>query len=60
MTLRSQWVKEGGKLKLTTLIPTETAWKKDKNDSAERRIYCVAAKKDGSTLSSTISAKKDN
>ncbi|MCP2248706.1 serine/threonine-protein kinase [Lentzea aerocolonigenes] len=60
LTLKSQWVKEGGKLKLTTLIPTETAWKKDKNDSAERRIYCVAAKKDGSQLNSTISAKKDN
>ncbi|GAB2820554.1 serine/threonine-protein kinase [Lentzea nigeriaca] len=60
LTLKSQWVKDGGKLKLTTLIPTDTAWKKNKNDSAQRRIYCVAAKKDGSQLNSTISAKKDN
>jgi eukaryotic-like serine/threonine-protein kinase len=60
LTLKSQWVKDGGKLKLTTLVPTETAWRKDKNDNAERRIYCVASKKDGSRLDGTISAKKDN
>ena len=52
--------KVGGRFKLSTLIPTETAWKKDKNDNAQRRIYCVASKKDGSQLNGTISAKKDN
>lgn len=60
LTLNSQWVKDGDTLKLTTLVPTESAWRKDKNDSAERRIYCVASKKDGSQLDGTISAKKDN
>ncbi|MFI6101523.1 serine/threonine-protein kinase [Lentzea sp. NPDC051213] len=60
LTLKSQWIKDGAGLKLSTLIPTETAWKKDKNDNAQRRIYCVASKKDGSQMNSTISAKKDN
>ncbi|MGW6934834.1 protein kinase domain-containing protein [Lentzea sp. NPDC054927] len=60
LTLNSPWIKDGGTLKLTTLIPTESAWKKDKNDNAQRRIYCVASKKDASQLNSTISAKKDN
>ncbi len=60
LTLKSSWIKDNGKLKLTTLIPTETAWKKDKNQNAQRRIYCVASKKDSSQLNSTISAKKDS
>ncbi|SEQ54371.1 Protein kinase domain-containing protein [Lentzea xinjiangensis] len=60
LTLRSRWVKDGDSLKLTTLIPTGSAWQKDKNDTAQRRIYCVANKKDGSRLDGTISAKKDN
>ncbi|MDT7781986.1 MAG: eukaryotic-like serine/threonine-protein kinase [Pseudonocardiales bacterium] len=60
LTLKSAWIKDGAKLKLSTLVPTDSAWKKDKNDNAQRRIYCVASKKDGSQLDGTISAKKDN
>jgi serine/threonine protein kinase len=60
LTLKSSWIKDGGKLKLITLIPTEAAWKKDKNANAQRRIYCVASKKDSSQLDGTISAKKDS
>ncbi|NKE59267.1 serine/threonine protein kinase [Lentzea sp. PSKA42] len=60
LVLNSAWVKDNQQLKLSTLVPTETAWKKDKNDNAQRRIYCVASKKDGSQLDGTISAKKDN
>jgi hypothetical protein len=60
MTLKSEWVKDGAKLKLTTLVPGENAWRKDKSGNAERKIWCVAAAMDGSKLDGTISAKKDN
>lgn len=60
MTLKSQWIKDGAKLKLTTLVPGENAWRKDKGGNAERKIWCVAAAKDGSKLDGSISAKKDN
>ncbi|MFD5824675.1 serine/threonine-protein kinase [Lentzea sp. NPDC060358] len=60
MTLNSEFVKDGAKLKLTTLIPGENAWRKDKSGSAERKIWCIASAKDGSKLDGTISAKKDS
>jgi serine/threonine protein kinase len=60
LVLGSAWIRNNKQLKLTTLVPTETAWKKDKNDSAQRRIYCVASKKDGGQLNGSIIAKKDN
>ncbi|WP_232837227.1 serine/threonine-protein kinase [Lentzea terrae] len=60
LTLKSEWVKNGTKLKLTTLVPGENAWRKDKGGNADRKIWCVAAAKDGSKLDGSISAKKDN
>jgi serine/threonine protein kinase len=60
MTLKSEWIKDGAKLKLTTLVPGENAWRKDKGGNADRKIWCLAAAKDGSKLDSSISAKKDN
>jgi serine/threonine protein kinase len=61
LILNSAWIKNSKQLKLATLVPTESAWKKkDKSDNAQRRIYCVASKKDGSQLNDSISAKKEN
>ncbi|NUT48388.1 MAG: serine/threonine protein kinase [Saccharothrix sp.] len=60
MTLKSAWVKDGTKLKLTTLVPGENAWRKDKGGNAERKIFCIASAKDGGKLDGSISAKKDN
>ncbi|MET9227984.1 protein kinase [Lentzea sp. NPDC003310] len=60
MTLNSEWVKDGAKLKLTTLVPSESAWAKDKGGNAERKIWCLASAKDASKLDGTISAKKDS
>ncbi len=60
LLLDSQWIKDGSKLKLSVLVPTEAAWQKDKNGSAQRKIFCVAGTKDGSKLDGTISTKKDN
>ncbi|MFD9699524.1 serine/threonine-protein kinase [Lentzea sp. NPDC059081] len=60
MTLKSEFVKDGAKLKLTTLVPGENAWRKDKSGNAERKIWCIASAADGSKLDGTISAKKDN
>jgi serine/threonine protein kinase len=60
MTLNSGWVKDGEKLKLTTLVPSESAWTKDKDGNAERKIWCLASAGDGSKLDGTISTKKDN
>ena len=60
MTLNSQWIKDGSNLKLTTLVPSESAWAKDKSGNAERKIWCLAGAKDGSKLDGSISAKKDN
>lgn len=42
MTLNSPWVKDGAKLKLTTLVPSQSAWTKDKSGNAERKIWCIA------------------
>ena len=60
MTLNSPWIKDGSKLKLTTLVPSQSAWTKDKSGNAERKVWCIAGTKDGSKLDGTISAKKDN
>ncbi|GHH51703.1 serine/threonine-protein kinase [Lentzea cavernae] len=60
MTLNSEWIKDGSKLKVTTLVPSESAWAKDKGGNAERKIWCLAGAKDGSKLDGSISAKKDN
>ncbi|SER13992.1 serine/threonine-protein kinase [Lentzea albida] len=60
MTLNSAWIKDGSNLKLTTLVPSESAWAKDKSGNAERKIWCLAGAKDGSKLDGSISAKKDN
>ncbi|SDO06094.1 serine/threonine-protein kinase [Lentzea jiangxiensis] len=60
MTLNSEWIKDGSKLRLTTLIPGEKAWTKDKSGNADRKIWCVAGNKDGSKLDGSISTKKDS
>jgi len=60
LLLDSQWIKDGSSLKLSVLVPTEAAWQKTKNGSAQRKIFCVAGTKDGSKLDGTISTKKDN
>ncbi len=60
LLLDSQWIKDGSNLKLSVLVPSENAWKKDKSGNAQRKVFCVAGNKDGSKLDGTISAKKDN
>ncbi|SDG32558.1 Septum formation [Lentzea fradiae] len=60
MTLNSEWVKDGSKLKLTTLVPSETAWTKDKSGSAKRKIWCLASARDGGKLDGSVIAKKES
>ncbi|MEU7477345.1 protein kinase [Lentzea sp. NPDC042327] len=60
LMLDSQWIKDGSKLKMSVLVPSQSAWEKDKSGSAQRKVFCVAGAKDGSKLDGSISAKKDN
>lgn len=60
LMLDSQWIKDGSKLKMSVLVPSENAWKKDKSGNAQRKVFCVAGNKDGSKLDGSISAKKGN